>query len=781
MSKFNYTQIEKKWQKYWKDSQYFEPKISNKLPKKYILSMFPYPSGNLHMGHVRNYVLGDALSRFYRRKGFNVLHPFGWDAFGLPAENAAIKNQIHPKDWTYKNIKKMNPQLKQLGISFAWDYQCITSDEEYTKWEQYIFIKMWEKGLVYRKKALLNWCEQDQTVLANEQVEDGKCWRCDKLVVQKEMEQYYLKIRNYAEELQNDLDKLKDHWPEKVLLMQKNWIGYEKGFLAKFKLQNKIKNFKSDLEVFVKNFDEVKNMEFIVISANHPLIKELINKKMLSKTDISKLESIKNRAQSKDFSNKLSLMLPLEVTCSYNDMIYEIYVSDFATLGKIDKTILVNTSKLKSYEEFAVANNIKPLEIKNIRYKDNIKLKKASEINLQDWGISRQRYWGSPIPMIHCKVCGIVPEKIENLPVKLPRKVKFTGQGNPLLTNKSWIKTKCPKCDGIAERETDTFDTFFESSWYFLRYTTPPEERSNSLFSKKQLKYWNSVDEYIGGVEHAILHLLYARFFTKVLADLKMISFREPFNNLLTQGMVLKDGFKMSKSKGNVVSPVETISQYNADTLRLFILFAAPPEKELEWNFSGIEGCSKFIRRLIEKSNLIKNKNVDFKNINLSLLSKEEKLARKKLYEALIKQESIYTDRKNGYSFNTLIAWSMEVLNNYEKIEDEKLILEMFYVLLNVLEPFIPHLSWELSSKYFDLENLKDFTIDQKALSQDTIVYPVTINGKMRAQIEIEVSNNNKDFVMEQAKKTVSKWLKDKLIIKEIFVPNKIINIVIKN
>lgn len=778
MSKFNYNQhdVEMKWQKYWDETNYSLPKDDYSLPKKYILSMFPYPSGNIHMGHVRNYSISDVLSRFYRRKGFNVLHPFGWDAFGLPAENAAIKNGIHPKTWTYENIKKMNPQLKRLGISFAWgEHEVITCDPEYTKWEQMLFIKMWENGFVYRKKSPLNWCEKDQTVLANEQVIDGLCWRCDEKVVQRDMEQYYLKIRDYAQELQNDLDTLKNHWPDKVLMMQKKWIGYEQGYNLKFKV-SKNSELIDFINVFVKNIDDLSTFDFLAISAQHPIVKKLIELNILKDYEIEKILEIQNKALNKDFSNQLAHILDVDAIAEYGKS-YKIVITDFASIGATDRVVLVDAQKLKSHKEFSIKNNIE-------FGKNNIKitvdnLQKSSQMNLRDWGISRQRYWGAPIPIIHCPKCGIIAESIDNLPVSLPENVDFNSFGNPLATNLEWVNTKCHKCNSDAKRETDTFDTFFESSWYFLRYTVPPILRNKVAIDQNSVKYWNQVDEYIGGVEHAILHLLYARYFTKVLATLGYIDFREPFANLLTQGMVLKDGSKMSKSKGNTVSPNDAVAQYNADTLRLFILFAAPPEKELEWSTSGIEGSYKFIERLIEKASKL-SVDLDFRNIDQSSLNSIEKQARRKLYLGLKKQEDIFNDRKNNYSFNTLIAWCMETMNAYDKIDSDKLNTEFFYVILNILEPFIPHLSWELSERFFSLKNLYDFTINQEALELNEVTYAITINGKLREQLTISINQTNKDEIILMAKKLVASWLENNEIIKEIYVPGKIINFVIK-
>lgn len=779
MKNYDHLTIEQKWQNYWDNSSYFEPKDDHKLAKKYILSMFPYPSGNIHMGHVRNYAIGDALARFYRRKGFNVLHPFGWDAFGLPAENAAIKHNIHPKTWTYQNISSMNENIKKLGISFAWNYECITSDEIYTRWEQEIFIKMWNKGLVYRKKALLNWCNKDKTVLANEQVINGRCWRCDEPIELKETEQYYLKIRDYAKELQESLELLKGNWPDKVLSMQNNWIDYKTGFLATF--NDSAKSLKSNVEVFISDKNDLDIVNFICVSANHDLVDELIKNNYLDSKQIDQINKIKNLAQAKDFSLKAALKLPLSVVLKGNsEKLIDVYVSDFASLGTKNNALIINVNKLSSYEKFAIANNI---SIENYHSNfDLSSLESSQSINMQDWGISRQRYWGAPIPMIHCSICGIVPEKFENLPVKLPENVDFTKSGNPITSNLEWINTKCPKCNSAAMRETDTFDTFFESSWYFLRYTCPPKLRNDMALDRDSVEYWNSVDTYIGGIEHAILHLLYARFFTKVMADLNYVSFREPFNILLTQGMVLKDGAKMSKSKGNTVSPTDLLEKYGADTVRLFILFAAPPAKELEWSDDSVEGCNRFINRLYNLYSKVQNVNDlnILKSINHNSLTDFEKNARMKLYLSLKKQESIYLDNRNEYAFNTLIASVMETLNAYEKIDNNLLLLEFFYVALNILEPFMPHLVWELSNNLFKLKNLTDFYVDSKALETDQITYAVTINGKIRAQISVLVDNNNKDYVLSLAKNEAAKWIEGKTIVKEIFVPNKIVNIVIK-
>ncbi|WP_324672533.1 leucine--tRNA ligase [Mycoplasma sp. 888] len=774
MSKFNFKEIDSKWRKIWEETNAFEPKDDFSLPKKYVLSMFPYPSGKLHMGHVRNYSIGDAVSRYFRRKGFNVLHPFGWDAFGLPAENAAIKNGTHPKNWTYQNITSMDDEIKRLGISFAWDYETITCDPSYTKWEQYIFIKLWEKSLIYKKKSSLNWCEFDQTVLANEQVEDNKCWRCGNQVIQKEMDTYYLKITEYANELLEDLKSLEVHWPQQVLTMQKNWIGRTEDYKLTFEFAN---NSQNTLNVYESNLDYISKIDYVAISNKHQLVHALKEINYFNQEALDLLEEINLNFVKKDFSKKIFIKTPYTVKNPFNGSLIQVIITDFAS-NNPNKDATIVSSNNQTHTTFMEINHLDFLDNNSVQVEET-KLTKEVKYNLRDWGISRQRYWGTPIPLMHCEKCGTVPVSLDQLPVLLPEEVKFTGQGNPLLTNEEWMNTSCHLCGSKATRETDTLDTFFESSWYFLRYTTPSNLRDEVIFKKENLDYWNSVDLYIGGIEHAILHLLYARFFTKALSDLDLVNFREPFANLLTQGMVLKDGAKMSKSKGNTVEPGEMINTYGADTTRLFILFAAPPQKELEWSDSGVIGCFKFINRLYDRSSEIDVKS-NFKNIDKSTLSAEEKIARFKLYQGMQKQKNTFESDDNSFSFNTLISWTMEIMNEYDSITKPELITEMFYVLLNILEPFIPHIVWELSSKYFDSKNLYDFAIDNSALEMDEITYGITVNGKVRAELTVS-KTAQKEEVLERGKKQVTKWLEGKEILKEIFVPGKIINIVVKD
>lgn len=792
---YNPKEIEKKWLKLWEDS--FEPKDNFNSPKKYILSMLPYPSGNIHMGHVRNYSIGDAIARYYRKAGFNVLHPIGWDSFGLPAENAAMKHNLHPKTWTYDNIANMQETLKSLGFSFSKQREFATSDSNYTKWEQGFFNEMWDKGLVYRKKAYLNWCPQDKTILANEQVVDGKCWRCDTPVVQKEMFQYYLKITDYANELLESLKELEGKWPNQVLVMQKNWIGKSSGLEFDFKLEKKFGNI-DKISVFTTRADTIFGVTYCALAPEHELIKYLIENNLLSQDKINSIKSMQNMIFRDRSKEKLGVSLGIYAIHPLTNQKLEIFVANFVLMEYGSGAIMSVPAHDDRDKEFALKYNLKIKEVINesgilidsdkfsglesskareqiIDYFEKNNLgKRVINFKLRDWGISRQRYWGAPIPLVHCKKCGIVKEI--NLPVLLPNDISFNKEGNPLENHPTWKYTKCPKCDGDAVRECDTMDTFIQSSWYFLRYTTPKELWDKYAFDEKSLKYWLNVDEYIGGIEHAVLHLLYARFFTKVLRDLGYIKINEPFEKLLTQGMVLKNGSKMSKSKGNVVEPKEIISSYGADSARLFILFAAPPLKELEWNDDALKGSFQFIKRLFNNSNKI-DKNKSFSSLFLENLNEEEKYARKKVYEALLKSNSVFSS--NDYPFNTLVAACMEAFNALNAQDNADVWYEGYYILLNLLEPIIPYVCYELSQKYFDLENFRVIEVDSNALKSDKITMAITINGKKRGEIQI-LSNATKDEILCLAKNEAKRWLENKAIIKEIVVPNKLVNFVIK-
>ena len=818
---YNAKSIEAKWQKYWLDNKSFEPLEDKTKEKKFILSMFPYPSGRIHMGHVRNYCLGDAFARYFRKKDFNVLHPIGWDSFGMPAENAAIKHKLHPKKWTYENIDYMRAELRTLGLSFSENQEFATSDNLYSKWEQEFVIKMYEDGLLYRKSTTVNWCEPCHTVLANEQVEDGCCWRCDTEVDQKDMPGYYIGISKYSQDLLDDLKTLEGQWPQKVLTMQENWIGRSEGLEfslnlsddTKAKLDNKFENF----SVFTTRADTIYGVSYCALAPEHDIVKHLISNKLLSDDKIKEIKDMqKVSARDRAIEEKRGLDLEITVIHPLTGKTIPVWVANFVLVSygggavmsvpahdqrdfefakkydlEINQVIVSKDGiiedmkeaytapgELINSESFTGMKNTKAKKAVIYHFEENKLGQKQINFKLRDWGISRQRYWGAPIPFVHCKECGLVPEKKENLPITLPDDVEITGEGNPLDTHPTWKHCACPKCGEAAVRETDTLDTFVQSSWYFLRYATDHKKWETEGISKEDTDYWMDVDQYIGGIEHAILHLLYARFFTKVLNDLGYVNSREPFKNLLTQGMVLKDGAKMSKSKGNVVDPDLIIEKYGADTARLFMMFAAPPTKELEWNDNAVEGSYRFIKKFATRSeNAIGVSIEDIKNIDHKALNKEEKEARKKVYEALVKANEVYT---KTYTFNTLIASSMEALNALGNQNNKVIWAEAYYILSNILEPIIPHLCSEIADNLFSLENFTNaLELKEEVFVSDSITLAVTINGKKRSEIEVAL-NTSKEDILKLAKEVASKWLEDKQIIKEIVVPNKLVNIVIK-
>lgn len=816
---YNPKEIEEKWQKIWQENQEFEPIDNYTLPKKYILSMFPYPSGRIHMGHVRNYSIGDALARYYRKNGYNVLHPIGFDSFGMPAENAAIKHKIHPKIWTYENIEYMIKELDSLGLSFSKNRMLATSDPLYTKWEQEFFIKMYEAGLIYRKNAIVNWCENDQTVLANEQVEDGKCWRCGHEVVQKDMPGYYLRITKYADELLDDLKELEGNWPSQVITMQENWIGRSDGLEFSFKFDDESKNKLdgiSGFKVFTTRPDTIYGMSYTALAPEHSVVSKLLDKGLLDAKTKAKVREILNQSpRQRQESDKDGVFLGLYVIHPLTDEKIPVWLANFVLVEYGDGAVMAVPAHDERDHEFATKFG---LDIKqSIRLKvdetpyngefldiqsggelidsgefsglDNqiaqSKIiakfeemgigKKVTNYRLRDWGVSRQRYWGAPIPMIYCDDCGLVPESLENLPVTLPEDVEITGEGNPLDIHPTWKRCICPKCGKVARRESDTLDTFFESSWYFVRFASDEKTWQSCAFDKKSVDYWMSVDQYIGGIEHAILHLLYARFFQKALRDLGYLRDSEPFKNLLTQGMVLKDGAKMSKSKGNTVDPDELIRKYGADTARLFILFAAPPAKELEWNDSAVEGAYKFINRLFDRStNAYETDTIPV--INHASLTKDEKYARLKVYEAVQRANDVYT---KTFAFNTLIAGCMEALNALNVQESKDVLTEGFWIILNLLEPIIPHIANELSDKLFNRANFGEIKLLDEVFVKDSLKLAVTVNGKKRAEIEVD-TNLSKDEILSAGKEAVAKWLDGKELLKEIYVKDKLINLVIR-
>ncbi len=809
---YNPKEIEAKWQQKWIDERAFEPKDDKSLPKKYILSMFPYPSGRIHMGHVRNYAIGDALARYYRKQGYSVLHPIGWDAFGMPAENAAIKHKLHPKNWTYENIDYMRKELSALGLSFSKDREFATCDPLYTKWEQEFIIEMFKQGLMYREHTTVNWCNSCHTVLANEQVEDGRCWRCDSEVEQKEMPGYYIDIVKYAQELLDDLDTLDGKWPSQVITMQKNWIGRSEGLSFKFELSSSSKEALGDkfdgYEVFTTRPDTIYGVTYTALAPEHPITKYIVKETSLLDSDtVAKIKHIANmsereRAQSEKEGYPLNITVihpltgeEIPVWCAnfvlasygggavmavpaHDERDYEFAtkyalpikrVIEGGDLPYTEAGVLVNSGEFSGMDSTKAKSAIIDLfENRGIG-------KRSINYKLRNWGVSRQRYWGAPIPFVHCNKCGLVPEKIENLPITLPDDVEITGEGNPLELHPTWKKCKCPNCGNDAQRETDTLDTFVQSSWYQFRYATNPKKWKEVGIDKDDSNYWLPVDQYIGGIEHAILHLLYARFFTKALRDLGYHNIDEPFERLLTQGMVLKDGAKMSKSKGNTVDPDAIVEKYGADTARLFILFAAPPQKELEWNDSGVEGAYRFLKKLYSKADRVKHNHIP--DIEHSKLSKESKEARAKIYEALKKSSFVY---EKSFAFNTLIASVMEALNALDKQNSDEVWSEGIYILLHLLEPIVPHIATEMSQELFNRKNLNDkIYIKEEVFEKDSITYAVSINGKRRTEVAVP-TDASKDDILKIAKEAGAKWLDGMNIVKEIVVPNKLVNFVVK-
>ncbi len=778
--------------------------------------MFPYPSGRIHMGHVRNYTIGDAFARYYRQQGMNVLHPIGWDSFGMPAENAAIKHGVHPKKWTYENIDYMRKELSALGLSFSKEREFATSDPLYTKFEQAFIVDMFEKGLMYRKKASLNWCPHDKTVLANEQVVDGCCWRCDTPIVKKEMNQYYLRISEYADELVDDLKQLEKGWPSQVVAMQENWIGRSSGLEFTLHLGDYSKKMLRDrfdgFDVYTTRPDTIYGVTYTALAPEHELVSYMIENHMVSAEVAAEIEAMKNASSIERQKNKHGVSLGINVIHPLTKKEIPVWVANFVLMDYGSGAVMAVPAHDERDFDFAskygldivpvIASEADGIVYERAMTDDGMLFnsgvfsemgskeargaiiehfekeslgKKVINYRLKDWGISRQRYWGAPIPLIHCPQCGIVAESKENLPVTLPDDVEITGEGNPLEHHPEWKNCTCPKCGSAAERETDTMDTFVQSSWYFLRYTASKEIQPDKPFSTEELSYWMNVDHYIGGIEHAILHLLYSRFFTKALRDLGYINTDEPFDRLLTQGMVLKDGSKMSKSKGNTVDPDKLIEKYGADTARLFILFAAPPTQELEWNDSAVEGAYRFLRRFYERS---QNAAVTdtLPVIDHASLSKKEKEARKKVYEALVRANDVFADR---YTFNTMIAGVMEAMNALNEQENAEVWTEAYWILSAVMEPIVPHVCWQISDRLFRCSNFSRQHVVDEVFKADSITLGVSVNGKNRGQIEV-APDASKEQIIEAAKAVIVKWLEGKSVVKEIVVPNKLVNIVVK-
>ena len=815
---YNAKNIEKEAQDYWAKNNSFVVTEDPNKEKYYCLSMLPYPSGRLHMGHVRNYSIGDVISRYQKMLGKNVMQPIGWDAFGLPAENAAIKNKVPPAGWTYENIGHMKEQLIELGFGYDWSRELATCHPEYYKWEQWFFIKLFEKGLVYKKKAIVNWDPVDQTVLANEQVVEGCGWRSGAPVEKKEISQWYMKITDYADELLADIQNLQG-WPDAVRMMQTNWIGKSVGLDINFKIGEV-----GSLTVYTTRPDTLFGVTYLAIAAEHPIAIEAGKNNQEIQTfldDCKKMETAEaamETMEKKGIDSKLKCIHPLtgeEVSIWIANFVLMGYGTgavmsvpahdqrdyEFAKKYDIpivnvisDKNGFVDTSN-EAYVEKGVLINSG--EFTGLGFDEAFKAisKKLSSLSmgeektnyrLRDWGVSRQRYWGCPIPIIHCSECGAVPEDLDRLPVRLPENVSIDGAGSPLKQMSSFVKTKCPNCKGEAQRETDTFDTFFESSWYFARYTCVDQKEA---ILDERANYWLPVDQYIGGIEHAILHLLYSRFFTKLLRDEGIVKTSEPFTNLLTQGMVLKDGAKMSKSKGNTVDPQEMISKYGADTARLFILFAAPPTQDLEWSDSGIEGAHRFINKFFRLvTGFIKLKEgVEISKIDDLNLNEEQRSIRQKTHLALKK---VGDDFGRRHSFNTAIATMMELNNLVSRYADTSqqgmaVKQEAIEIMVKCLSPVMPHVChhlWFLLGGKNAVVDSQWPKVDESALIQERVQIIAQVNGKLRAKIMAPLDSDNQavqEIALSDEK--IVKFTMDKQIIKVIVVPNKLINIVVKD
>ena len=806
MSVYDFKKIEDKWQKIWTENdQYKTDTTDSSKPNYYTLEMFPYPSGNIHMGHVRNYSIGDVVARFKKMEGYNVLHPMGWDSFGLPAENAAIKHGVHPHKWTMANIEDMKAQLKLLGLSYDWEREVATSTPEYYRFTQEIFLKFLEAGLAYKKKSFVNWCPSCETVLANEQVVGGQCERCDAVVVKKDLEQWYFKTTAFAEELLNDLDTL-DGWPEKVKTMQRNWIGKSNGAELRFDIEGTDKS----MTVYTTRPDTTYGVTFMVLAPESELVQELVAgteyeadvnafvQKMHTKTEIERTSSdaekegmfIGKYVINPVNGNKIPVWIANYVLADYGTgAIMAVPAHDdrdkeFAQKYNLDIIPVIDEdNKMINSEEFNGMDASKAFDgIVEKLAKEN-RGKKTVNYRLRDWLLSRQRYWGCPIPVVYCDDCGIVPVDKKDLPVLLPTDVEFTGKGeSPLTTSKEFATTACPCCGKEARREVDTMDTFVDSSWYFLRYIDP--KNTEEPFSKEMVNKWMPVDQYIGGVEHAIMHLLYSRFFVKAFKSMGMLDFDEPFKNLLTQGMVLMDGSKMSKSKGNTVSPIEIINKYGADTARLFVLFAAPPERDLDWSEQGVEGCFRFLNRVYRLVDELAE--VAKSNAEVKAVTKEDKAMRLVIHSTLKK---VTADLSEKFGFNTAIAALMELINEMYKYKEldtrnDGIIREGIETIVTILAPFTPHIGeelWTMIGKEGSVFNISWPSYDESALVQDEVEVIVQVNGKLRAKVSMDANISREDMekvAMEDAK--VQAAIEGKNVVKVIAVPKKLVNIVVK-
>ena len=806
-------EIEPEVQAQWEQSGVFQASDAEDKEKYYCLSMFPYPSGRLHMGHVRNYTIGDVISRYQRMQGKNVMQPMGWDAFGLPAENAAMKHNVHPAEWTYENIAYMREQLKQLGFGYDWDRELATCDPSYYRWEQWFFLKLLEKDLVYKKTSAVNWCPHDQTVLANEQVIDGCCWRCDTAVEKKDISQWFLRITAYADELLSSLEKM-EGWPEQVRTMQANWIGRSEGLEMSFTVDGM-----DDVNIYTTRPDTLMGVTYLAVAAEHPLalkaatdnkdIAAFIEECRHTETSEAALETMEKKGVNSGFKAKHPVtgeLVPVwianfvlmtygtgavmsvpahdqrdyEFAKKYGIAIKQVIFSASGAEDSIAKQAFTEKGVLKDSAEFDGLTSADAVNAIADKLEKEQKGQRKTNFRLRDWGVSRQRYWGAPIPIIYCDDCGTVPVPEENLPVELPTDVVLDGSNSPLATHDAFLHVDCPKCGKAAKRETDTFDTFMESSWYFARFAS---SKADSMLDESA-KYWLPVDQYIGGIEHAILHLLYARFFTKLMRDEGLLVCDEPFKELLTQGMVLMDGTKMSKSKGNTVDPEHLIAEYGADTVRLFIMFAAPPEQSLEWSDSGVEGSFRFLKRLWRQVYLHTNSVSSVPALDKKSLSSAEKDLRRQLHHAI---EKVTDDIGRRHHFNTAIATNMELLNSLAKFDEQgdsavavrQEVMEAIALMLYPIAPHICQKLWLALGKTEDINQLWP-TVDAAALVQDEVQMIVQVNGKLRGKIKV-ATGASKDAIeaLALAEENVVRFIDGKPVKKVIVVPKKLVSIVI--
>ena len=820
-------EIEKRWQAIWERDRAFHTPDNCDKPKYYALSMFPYPSGKLHMGHVRNYTITDVIARFKKAQGYNVLHPIGWDSFGLPAENAAMKHGANPEKWTDENIAYMTKQLKMLGLSYDWEREVTTCKPDYYKWTQWLFLQLYKKGLAYKKEAAVNWCESCGTVLANEQVIDSKCWRCDSIVEKKYLSQWFFKITDYAERLLQDLDML-DGWGDNVKTMQANWIGKSEGAILRFKVIDAPAGEEIEVPVYTTRPDTVHGITYLVVAPEYKDIEKLTTEENKQAVDEYRANARKMTEIERLSTDRVKTGVPLGTHCinPFTGETFPLWTADYALVeygtGAVMAVPAHDTRDFdfaKKYNlpmKVVIQNTENPSDCKDAAYTEegvlvnsnefngmkNTEAKKAitqkavnngfgefkTQYRLRDWLISRQRYWGAPIPVVYCDKCGIVPEKEENLPVMLPDDVDFSVVGkSPITTSKTFAETTCPVCGGRARREMDTMDTFVCSSWYYLRYSDA--RNSNKPFSKELVDKWLPVDQYVGGIEHAILHLLYSRFFTKALKDLDLLSFDEPFKNLLTQGMVLKDGSKMSKSKGNTVDPDEIFENYGADTARLFILSDSPPARDFDWSDAGVEGCYKFLNRVWR---LVSDNFSDITRnykLNFPLARENDDLVR--VVHMAIK--GITNDISNDFQFNTVISKYRELTNaiydwkgkKTELSQEDKNVFSFAVIsLIKLMAPVTVHLSeeiWHELGFETSIHNEPWCEWDESLAKASKITLVVQVNGKVKDKLEADESADNEELKsLALSSDKVKELTTGKEIVKVIVVPKKLVNIVVK-